>query len=252
MPTRRSRAAAGIAFGLVVVGAGASGSAAAPARSHAQPSVPRSSLVAYARSPVAVFSAPSAAVRPTRRLASRTDEGLVLSFLVRSRRPGWLRVYLPTRPNGSSGWIRRSQVRVYVDAYRVRVDLDAHTLTVWKNGRTIVRDRVGVGRAVSPTPAGTYYIVSRIRPIDPNTVYGSFAFGLSAHSNVYKRFGFGGDGRIGLHGTNDAAALGHEVSHGCIRTTNRTILRLSKMLPLGTPVEIVRRASPSRTHDRPH
>ena len=72
------------------------------------------------------------------------------------------------------------------------------------------------------------------------TVYGSFAFGLSAHSNVFRSFGFGGDGRIGLHGTNDSRTIGREVSHGCIRTTNPTILRLARVIPLGTPVEIVR------------
>jgi lipoprotein-anchoring transpeptidase ErfK/SrfK len=91
---------------------------------------------------------------------------------------------------------------------------------------------------VTPTPAGTYYIVSRVRPIQLNSVYGAFAFGLSAHSNVFERFGFGGDGRIGLHGTNDPAGVGHDVSHGCIRMTNRSILRLSRLLPLGTPVVI--------------
>ena len=97
---------------------------------------------------------------------------------------------------------------------------------------------VGVGRAVTPTPSGTYYVVSRIRPLDPGSVYGAFAFGLSAHSNVYARFGFGGDGRIGLHGTNDPSGVGHDVSHGCIRMTNAAILRLARLLPLGTPVAI--------------
>ena len=49
-------------------------------------------------------------------------------------RPRWLRVYLPTRPNGSSGWIRRSQVRLYVDDYRLRIDLRLRRLTVWERG----------------------------------------------------------------------------------------------------------------------
>jgi len=163
----------------------------------------------------------------------------MLSFLVRRVRPHSLEVFLPTRPNGARGWIRRSQVRLYTDDYRLRVDLRLRRLTVWEHGIVIESAGVGVGKAVSPTPAGTYYVVSRIQPLDPRSVYGRFAFGLSAHSNVYRTFGFGGDGRIGLHGTNDAAAIGHEVSHGCIRTTNPTILRLARIIPLGTPVEIV-------------
>jgi lipoprotein-anchoring transpeptidase ErfK/SrfK len=204
------------------------------------PSVRPPVFVAYARvAHVSVYGSPtSSRVRQT--LASPTGDGTLLSFLVRALRPRRAFVYLPTRPNGSSGWIPRSEVRVYHDPYRVRIDLRRHRLTAWRDGAVIVRAPVGVGRAVSPTPAGTYYVVSRIRPLDPYSVYGAFAFGLSAHSNVYARFGFGGDGRIGLHGTNDPSGLGHDVSHGCIRMANRAILRLSRMLPLGTPVAITR------------
>ena len=197
-------------------------------------------FVAYARfTHVSVYgSEASARVRQT--LASPSNDGTLLSFLVRSLHRRRALVYLPTRPNGSSGWIPRSQVRVYSDPYRVKIDLSRHRLTAWRFGSAVVRARVGVGRAVTPTRAGTYYIVSRIRPLDPATVYGAFAFGLSAHSNVFARFGFGGDGRIGLHGTNDPSGVGHDVSHGCIRMTNRAILRLSRLLPLGTPVAITR------------
>jgi lipoprotein-anchoring transpeptidase ErfK/SrfK len=214
--------------------------AVAAGRPTPKPQVPRSVLVAYARvRAVKVFDRPEAA-RPRTTLASPTSDGATLSFLVRATRPGWLRVFLPTRPNGSSGWIRRSQVRLFVDDYRLRIDLRLRRLTVWERSIVVERDRVGVGKAVTPTPAGTYYVVSRVQPLDTKTVYGSFAFGLSAHSNVYRSFGFGGDGRIGLHGTDDARTIGREVSHGCIRTTNPTILRLARVIPLGTPVEIVR------------
>ena len=203
-------------------------------------SVPPASYVAYARGrSVAVYDSERSS-RPRLTLANPTDGGTLLSFLVRSlRRPRAL-VYLPNRPNGSTGWIDRSQVRVYTTAYRVRIELGSHRLTVWRLGRVVDRQPIGVGRAVTPTPPGTYYIVSRIRPFDPSSVYGAFAFGLSAHSNVFARFGFGGDGRIGLHGTNDPAGVGHDVSHGCIRMTNRSILRLSRLLALGTPVIIAR------------
>jgi lipoprotein-anchoring transpeptidase ErfK/SrfK len=226
--------ALGAVVALLAVPAGATG------RPTPKPQVPRSVLVAYARVPsVKVFNGPAART-PRLTLANPTSDGTMLSFLVRAVRPGWLRVSLPTRPNGSSGWIRRTQVRLYIDEYRLRIDLRLRRLTVWERGLVIERDRVGVGKAVTPTPAGTYYVVSRIQPFDPGSVYGRFAFGLSAHSNVYKSFGFGGDGRVGLHGTNDSATIGREVSHGCIRTTNPTILRLARIIPLGTPVEIVR------------
>jgi lipoprotein-anchoring transpeptidase ErfK/SrfK len=68
-------------------------------------------------------------------------------------------------------------------------------------------------------------------------VYGPFAFGLSAHSDALTTFS-GSDAEIGLHGNNNASALGRSVSHGCIRMDNTAITTLSKILPLGTPVEI--------------
>ena len=48
----------------------------------------------------------------------------------------------------------------------------------------------------------------------------------------------GGDGVIGIHGTNDPSTLGKDVSHGCIRMSNSGITKLAKILPLGVPVQI--------------
>jgi lipoprotein-anchoring transpeptidase ErfK/SrfK len=48
----------------------------------------------------------------------------------------------------------------------------------------------------------------------------------------------GGDAIIGIHGTNQPDLVGKDVSHGCIRMRNDQITRLSKILPLGTPVSI--------------
>jgi len=48
----------------------------------------------------------------------------------------------------------------------------------------------------------------------------------------------GGDGRVGLHGTNQPGLVGSDVSHGCIRLRNGAVRRLAKILPLGTPVYI--------------
>src|SRR5919198_3302965 len=98
------------------------------------PSVRPTVFVAYARGArVSVYgSEASSRVRQT--LSSPTDDGTLLSFLVRSLHRRRALVYLPTRPNGSSGWVPRSQVRVHRDPYRVEIDLGAHRLTVWRDG----------------------------------------------------------------------------------------------------------------------
>jgi lipoprotein-anchoring transpeptidase ErfK/SrfK len=72
---------------------------------------------------------------------------------------------------------------------------------------------------------------------DPKSVYGPYAYGLSAHSEVLTEFS-GGDAEVGVHGNNDASVLGKNVTHGCVRMDNDQITKLSKVLPLGTPVEI--------------
>jgi lipoprotein-anchoring transpeptidase ErfK/SrfK len=146
-------------------------------------------------------------------------------------------VYLPNRPNQSQGWIRIAAVTESSDEYLVRVQLGEHHLTVYKDARVILTTPVGVGQSVLPTPTGTYYVVELLKQPDPEGAYGPFAFGLSAYSDVLQSFG-GGPGQIGIHGTDDPAAIGSNVSHGCVRVPNAVITELAAMLPLGTPVII--------------
>jgi lipoprotein-anchoring transpeptidase ErfK/SrfK len=130
-------------------------------------------------------------------------------------------------------------VKFLRDPYAVSVDLRKRRLHVWKSARLIVNVPVGVGRSVTPTPAGIYFLVELIKQADPNGSYGPYAFGTSAYSNVLQTFG-GGPGQVGIHGTNEPQFVGTYVSHGCIRLRNRDIVRLAHMLPLGTPVYIHR------------
>jgi lipoprotein-anchoring transpeptidase ErfK/SrfK len=176
----------------------------------------------------------------TRVVLRRTVDGtrLPVVFLVLARRAdGWLKVALPVRPNQASGWVRASAVRLARDPYRVEIQLARHRLIVREHDRVVLRAPIGVGRAVSPTPTGRYFLADLLRPPDPNGFYGPYAFGLSAYSPVYTSFA-GGDGQIGIHGTNDPGALGSDVSHGCIRVRNAVVARLARQLPLGTPVRI--------------
>jgi len=80
---------------------------------------------------------------------------------------------------------------------------------------------------VLPTPHGTYYLVELLKQPDPYGLYGPYAFGLSAFSNVLFSFG-GGPGEIGMYGTNNPSALGTDVSHGCIRISNDGITKLAQ------------------------
>ena len=170
-------------------------------------------------------------------LGKRDANGTQRTFLVRETRGDWVRVFLPTRPNESQGWVKRRSVRVFTNGYRLVVRLRSHELRLWRGDRIVARYPIAVGTRSTPTPRGLYYIVELLKPSNPKGSYGPFSFGLSAHSNVLKRFA-GGDGRVGLHGTNQPGLIGSNVSHGCIRLRNAAVRRLAKILPLGTPVYV--------------
>ncbi|MDX6667987.1 MAG: hypothetical protein QOK04_1367 [Solirubrobacteraceae bacterium] len=186
---------------------------------------------------IAIYRSPRR-LRPYRRLSNPNADGAPLVFLVKQRTPQWLQVYLPTRPNGSVGWIRRHRVTLVGHNFRVKIDLPRHRLTAWNGPSVIANVSIGVGRAVTPTPPGLYYITELLQQPEPDGPYGPFAFGLSVHSDVLHEFE-GADGILGVHGTNDPGAIGTDVSHGCIRMTNENITRLAHTLPAGTPVRIV-------------
>jgi len=173
-----------------------------------------------------------------RRLANPQPSGAPLVFLVRRQAGAWVQVDLPVRPNGSTGWVRAADVTVTGVAYRVDVLQARHLLRVYRFGRLVSSYPIGVGKAETPTPGGVYYLKELLRPPNPDGAYGPYAYGLSGFSNTLTSFN-GGDGVIGLHGTDEPQLVGQDVSHGCIRLRNEDITRLAKELPLGTPVRIL-------------
>ena len=185
---------------------------------------------------VAVYPAAGAAA-PQTTLANPNENGAPLVFLVEQSQGPWVKVDLPIRPNGSVGWVKAADVRLAADPYSVDINLGAHRLTVHKGTQVVADEPIGVGKSETPTPGGKYYIKELLRPPNPHGAYGPYAYGLSGFSNVLNDFN-GGDGVIGIHGTNDPSTIGHDVSHGCIRLNNTAIEALVKMLPLGTPVHI--------------
>jgi L,D-transpeptidase catalytic domain len=182
-------------------------------------------------------SAPIAVV-----LADRNDNGVAQTLLIRGEQQGpagvrWYRVLLPIRPNGSSGWVRSSDVEVTGINYRLIIHLAAFQLDLFEAGQLQATIPIGVGTDQTPTPGGEYYIKELLQPPDPNTVYGDYVFGLNGFSNVLTSWPQGGV--LGIHGTNDPTrSIGRKISHGCIRLSNHDIDRLASLLPLGTPVEV--------------
>jgi len=200
------------------------------------------SLVAHANNPqTAVLDAPGGGQVEV--LANPIASGAPLVFLVVQQQPDWLQVMLPTRPNGSTGWIKASDVTLSPHDFRMDVVLSQHLVTVMKGADQILQAPIAVGTSDTPTPAQTFYITELLKPTDangnyiPDGDYGPYAYGLSGHSDVLQTFG-AGDGQLGIHGTNAPQLIGTDVSHGCIRMTNENITTLANLLPLGVPVRV--------------
>jgi lipoprotein-anchoring transpeptidase ErfK/SrfK len=168
-------------------------------------------------------------------LRNPTSSGAPLTLLAVASRNGWVQVLLPTRPNGSSGWVREAAVvrSIVVDA--LEVSTAAHQVQHYRRGKLVATYAAATGTGGTPTPRGEFYITALLQPT--NSGYGPYAYGLSAHSEVLHSFG-GGNGQIGLHGTDQPGTIGRSASHGCVRLSTAAIRALAAALPLGTPVTI--------------
>lgn len=182
---------------------------------------------------VDVYAEPGGAVTST--LANPQQAGAPLTFLVVTKKKGWLQVSLPQRPNGSTGWIKSDAVTLNRLEYRLQASTENNTLVLYHDSDLVSTFSAATGTGGTPTPHGSFYLTELLAPT--NSGYGPYAFGLSAFSDVLSSFG-GGPGQIGLHGTDDTASIGRSASHGCIRLSNADITTLSKLLPLGTPITI--------------
>jgi lipoprotein-anchoring transpeptidase ErfK/SrfK len=196
---------------------------------------------AYIARPAVARSRPSTSARIVTRLSVFTGDDtvnlvLLLAQTTDAKDRVWYRVRLPILPNNSTGWVRPSAltttraVATYLVIYR-----KLFTATLYRDGRPVFATRVGVGKPYWPTPAGDFYIREVLTGYqDP--FYGPIAFGTSGRSAVLTDWP--GGGVIGIHGTSSPEILPGRVSHGCVRMRNDAILRLVRLMPLGTPLAI--------------
>ena len=196
-----------------------------------------SSLVGQASADVEVFDRPELAA-PSYVLEPATSLGSPRVFLVETGpADGWVEVSLPIRPNGSTGWVRASDLDLAVLDFAIFVDLSDRSLRLEQGDEVVLETQVAVGSPHNPTPTGNYFVTDIVALADPGGPWGPFALGLSAFSDTITEFN-GGNGIIGIHGTNRPASIGEPVSLGCVRVPNEIAAQLAELVKLGTPVEI--------------
>lgn len=243
LPT--SLAGLAVAAALAAPGPAAAAPGAAPG---IQPAAPTSRVSWTARVyyPVAARSAPRAGARVVGRLQhytafSRSPQVLMVTgFRQAAGGRAWVRVQLPTRPNGSNGWVPQAAVGVRATHTRLRVRVRSRRVEVYRSGRRVASFRAAVGTGGTPTPLGTFAIQDPVRATGAQAGYlGPYILTLTAYSRVLRTFA-GGNGLVAIHGTNAPGLLGRAVSHGCVRVSNESVTRLRQVARPGVPVEIVR------------
>jgi lipoprotein-anchoring transpeptidase ErfK/SrfK len=151
----------------------------------------------------------------------------------------WVRVRLPGRPNGHSGWIPAARTRSTSTPWRIAVKVSARRVIVYRKGRVVRRFSAVVGKASTPTPRGWFFVEEALS-LSSRDAGGPYALATSARSNVLQEFE-GGPGQIALHGTASlSGALGSAASHGCVRLNTRAITWLARRMGAGVPLDVVR------------
>ena len=151
--------------------------------------------------------------------------------------PGWDQVLLPSRPDHITGWIYTggtAKLDTRRTSYLLRVDLAAHRLSVYNNGKLLGAWTVAIGAPGTPTPTGRTFLLALLAPADPT--YSPLILPLGTHSNALSTYG-GGPGTVGIHGWPDASVFGQSVSNGCVRVP-ADALHLVSTIPLGSLVVI--------------
>ena len=165
---------------------------------------------------------------------------LVLGARVAANGTTWLRVLLPQRPNGTSGWIDSNLAELTRTPWRIYVSLRARTVSLLRNGRVLDTWNAVIGKPSTPTPPGLYAIYERVPQPSPSDFLGTWALLLTAFSPVLHNFD-GGPGEVAIHGRGGASLLdplGSARSHGCIRIDNSVVDLLAADAAEGTPVQI--------------
>lgn len=219
----------------------AAGTATAAPGPYKAPSA-RGSWAAELVAPTVVRSAPKPRARVVMRLSpvgpiGGDETAMMITGSRRINGTVWVRVLLPKRPNGRQGWMLADHARIARRTTRITIDTRRRKLVLYRGRRAILRQTVAIGRPGTPTPRGLAAVAETVNTNLPSSYLGPRVLVLTSHSETISEFR-GGKGRVAIHGTDRPGLLGQRVSLGCIRVTNRAVLKLARLAPPGTPVRV--------------
>jgi len=202
----------------------------------------RTSYYAFVEKADTARAQPKTSARTVARLKTKSPEKTDDLVLVLDRTvvgdEEWLRVRLPVKPNGTTGWVKASSLSELqpVNTW-LRVSTKTFKATLVKSGKRVFSASIGVGQPQWPTPKGQFYVRAKLEKYGAKgSFYGPLAFITSATSPTLTDWP--GGAVVGIHGTSQPGLIPGRISHGCVRLKNADILKLAKLMPVGTPITI--------------
>jgi len=117
------------------------------------------------------------------------------------------------------------------------VSLADRRLALLEDGVVVKVYPVAVGKETTPSPTGTFTIVTRVT--DPTYYHSGKVFPSGPGNPVGTRWMGLSQKGYGIHGTNEPGSIGKAASHGCIRMGRRDLEALFAQVRAGDVVEIV-------------
>ena len=231
-------------------GQGSPGSPPAPQQTALPPSVPDVQLSnertlttwAHPLEAVPIYAHPDTHARRLSHLHLETEDGFDEVYLLLSSRTDaqgreWVKLRIPARPNGRTGWVQRESLGAFHRTrWLVVINLRERRLTAYFDGRRRYTAPVGVGKPSSPTPPGRFWIREVFRINDRRNPYWPYALGTADYSTLTD---WPGGGVVGIHGDfGEPQLIPGAPSHGCVRMHAADITWLATHASLGTPVDI--------------
>ncbi|HEV3034857.1 MAG TPA: L,D-transpeptidase [Solirubrobacteraceae bacterium] len=190
-----------------------------------------------------IYARPEPTAHRVGRVHLETEDGfeevyLLLSSYTDASGNEWVRLRVPGRPNGRTGWVSRELLGAFHQTrWLIVVNLHLRRLTAYLDGHLRMTAPVGVGKPSTPTPPGHFWIRERFAVSSPSNPYWPYALGTSDYSTLTE---WPGGGVVGIHGDfGEPGAIPGDPSHGCVRMRDADIAWLGPRVTLGTPVRIV-------------
>ncbi len=190
-----------------------------------------------------IYQQPTTSSPRVARLRWSTSDGFPQTYLLlrtrwHAQRREWVKLRIPMRPDGHTGWVQRDTLGAFhLTHLLLVVDRERLKISLYNHGQLRWSAPIAVGKPTTPTPPGRFWITERIKVNDPSSGYYPYALGTSDYSTLT---GWPGGGIVGIHGPYyQSQLIPGRISHGCIRLRITDDDWLARHISLGTAVHII-------------